>query len=103
MPETKEKYHHVPAKRKVKNNPIRTINLGEGIKGLYDTKRKVIVTYLFDKEKYTMKQAKEWVSKHKDDAAHHQVVANLVLVGAIDDFYKESKEEVIKALTNNDE
>lgn len=102
MPETTENYHRVPAKRKVKNNPIRTIDLGEGIKGLYDTKRKVIVTYLFDKEKYTMKQAKEWVSKHKDDAAHHQVVANLVLVGAIDDFYKESKEEVIKALTNND-
>lgn len=98
MPETKTNYHHVPAKRKVKNNPIRTIDLGEGIKGLYDTKRKMVVTYLFDKKRYTMKQAKEWVTKHKDNAAHHQVVANLALVGVIGDLYEQSKVEVIKTL-----
>lgn len=80
MPETTENYHRVPARRKVKGNPIRTINVSKGIKALYDTKRKVIVTYLFDRKKYTMKEAKEWVSKHKDNAAYRQIITNLDLV-----------------------
>jgi hypothetical protein len=83
MPETTENYHRVPTKKKVKGNPIRTINVSKGIKALYDTKRKIIVTYLFDVKKYTMKEAKEWVSKHKDSAAHRQIITNLNLVEEI--------------------
>jgi hypothetical protein len=75
MPETTEKYHRVPTgKRKKKGEKIRTIIISKAIKALYDVKRKVIVTYLFDKTKYTMKQAKEWVKKNKESALHQQLV-----------------------------
>ena len=75
MPEVTDKYIRIPSgKRKKKGEKIRTINISKGIKALYDVKRKVIVTYLFDKKKYTMKQAKEWVKKNKDNAIHQQLV-----------------------------
>lgn len=79
MPETTENYHHIPVAKKKEGNPLRTISLGKGVKAIYDYKRKIIVTYLFDVDKYTMKQAKEWVKKHKSSAAHLQVIDNLSL------------------------
>ena len=74
MPETTEQYHRVPTgKRKKKGEQIRTVTISKGIKALYDVKSKVIITYLFDKTKYTMKKAKEWVKKHKGSESHAEV------------------------------
>ena len=95
MPETTPNYHHVPVARKKKGNPLRTIGLGKGIKALYDYKRKVIVTYLFDVDQYTMKQAKDWVKRHKSSAALLQSAHNQYLTGAFADYI----EDVISLVT----
>ena len=66
MPETTENYHRIPVRRIARNADIRTITISEsrGIKALYDVKNKVIVTFLFDKKKWTMKEAKKWLRDH---------------------------------------
>jgi len=75
MPETTEQYHRVPTgKRKKKGEEVRTITISKNIKALYDTKNKVIITYLFNKKVYTMKDAKSWVKDHKESALHQQLV-----------------------------
>ena len=76
MPETTTTQHKVPVPgaRKKKGEKIRTINVGKDIKALYDANQKKIITYLFDKTKYTMKQAKEWVKQHKGSVLHQQLV-----------------------------
>ena len=75
MPETTENYRRVPTgKKKKKDAKIRTIKISKSIKALYDVKNKVIVTYLFDVNEYTMKEAKKWVKDHKDSAAHAALV-----------------------------
>jgi len=100
MPETTKNYHRVPVKRKTKDSVIRTINLGKGIKALYDVKRKVILTYIFDKTKYTMKQAKEWVKKRKDSASTLRAVQNLSLLDNMNEFYEESRKELSDILSS---
>lgn len=101
MPETTEKYHRVPATRKKKNAVIRTITVSKGIKALYDVKNKVIVTYLFDVKKYTMKKAKEWVKNHKDSGAYNRLVGNLTLIEDLNYLDAELKAEVMKVVKDN--
>jgi len=98
MPETTQQYHRIPAARKKKGNELRTISLGKGIKALYDIKRKMIVTYLFDRTKYTMKKAKEWVKKRKSSASHLQVVELLSLRKGWDKLYRDTRKETLDAL-----
>jgi len=98
MPETTQQFHRVPAEKKKKGNELRTITLGKGIKALYDPKRKLIVTYLFDKTKYTMKQAKEWVKSHNKSESHLQVVELLSLKNGWNELYRDTKREVLDAL-----
>lgn len=99
MPETTEKYHRVPTgRRKKKGENIRTITVSKGIKALYDTKNKVIITYLFDKNKYTMKQAKEWVKKHKDSAEHATLVELDYVLNKRDELLEQYKQEVMARL-----
>jgi len=95
MPETTENFHHVPVASKKKGNELRTITIGKGIKALYDPKRKIIVTYLFSVKQYTMKEAKQWVKKHKGNTAILQAVENMSLVKDIASLYRESKREVL--------
>ena len=74
MPETTEKYHHIPVSKKKKGAKIVTIAIGKGgIKALYDVKNKVILTYLFPVGKFTMKQARKWIKDHG-----HKIVASLL-------------------------
>lgn len=96
MPETTTNFHHVPAVNKKKGNKLRTITIGKGIKALYDTKRKLIVTYLFSVDQYTMKEAKQWVKKHSSSANISVEVASLVK--DIQALYRESKQEVLRIL-----
>lgn len=78
MPETTEHYHRVPTgKKKSKNAKIRTINISKGIKALYDVDTKAIITYIFDKDKYTMKEAKKWVKEHKENSSIMDVLIEL--------------------------
>lgn len=64
--EVTEDYIHIPVKRKKKNMELRTITITKGIKALYDVKNKMIVTYLFSKKNYTLKEAKKWVKEHSN-------------------------------------
>ena len=98
MPETTTSFHHVPANRKKKGNELRTISLGKGAQALYDPKRKVIVTYLFDKTKYTMKQSKERVKNHSKSEAHLQVVELLSIRKGWGKLYRDTKKETLAAL-----
>jgi hypothetical protein len=82
MPEVTEKYVRIPVKKPKKNAVIRTITLGKGIKALYDVKNKVILTYLFPTKKYTMKQAKEWIKKHKSNFDFFSQVAENKAIAA---------------------
>jgi len=99
MVETTENYHRIPVARKKKGAVIRTINIGKGIKALYDSKNKIILTYLFDVNKYTMKQAKEWVKEHKSSGSYSVMVENLSLVQDIKEVSKYRKEQVINKVT----
>jgi len=67
MPETTENYHRIPISDGHGGHEIKTITVseGEGIKALYCTDCKEIVTYLFDVDKWTMGEAQEWVEDHK--------------------------------------
>lgn len=69
MPETTENYHRIPVSSGHSNHELRTITVdsGKGIKALYCTDCKEIVTYLFDVDKWTMEEAREWVDSHKED------------------------------------
>ena len=70
-PETTDNYHRIPVSEGHDNHRIRTITISEekGIKALYCGECKVIVTYLFDVDKWSMEEAKKWVKEHKDDKA----------------------------------
>jgi len=68
-PETTENYHRVPVKGeegKHDGHEIKTIDVSkeDKIKGLYCVKCKTIITYLFDKDEWSMEDAKEWVEEH---------------------------------------
>lgn len=97
MPETTKNYHRIPVANKKKGNELRTITLGKGIKALYDPKRKVIVTYLFSVDKYTMKEAKQWIKKNKSSATVSAEVSSLV--EDVQALYRESKQEILKILS----
>ena len=67
MPETTENYHRIPVSSGHSDHEIKTITVSskDGIKALYCTDCKEIVTYLFDTDKWTMTEAQEWVDEHK--------------------------------------
>lgn len=75
MLETTDQYHRVKTGKPTKKDAeIRTIKIIEDIKAHYDFKNKVIIAYLFDVDKYTMKDAKKWVKDHKDSKSHATLV-----------------------------
>jgi HK97 family phage prohead protease len=71
-PEITENYIRIPVSEGHTEHKIRTINIStnEGIKALYCVDCKENVTYLFDKEKWTMTKAKKWVKEHEKKTAH---------------------------------
>jgi hypothetical protein len=66
-PEVTDTLVRLPVRDKVEGHEIRTIPISEadGISALEDTTDKEIVTYLFDKEKWTLESATKWVEGHK--------------------------------------
>ncbi|MDY6957672.1 MAG: hypothetical protein SVK08_00810 [Halobacteriota archaeon] len=68
-PEVTDEYIRIPApgeSGKHSGHRIRTIDISkdEGIKGLYCGECKVVTTYLFDKDKWSMSEAQDWVEEH---------------------------------------
>jgi HK97 family phage prohead protease len=68
-PEVTENYIRIPVpseEGKHGDHRIRTITISEKekIKALYCGECKVIITYLFDREKWDMERARRWVSEH---------------------------------------
>jgi AAA+ superfamily predicted ATPase len=66
-PETTENYIRIPVSEGHDGHRIRTITISaeKGIKALYCGECKVIITYLFDVDKFTMAEAQAWVQEHK--------------------------------------
>ncbi len=67
-PEETNDFIRIPVDRgNHEGHRIRTIDISEkeGIKALYCGTDKVIITYLFDKSKWTMERAKQWVKEHE--------------------------------------
>jgi len=104
MTEITETYHKVPTgKRKKKDEQIRTITVSKGIKALYGVQNKVIITYLFDKDKHTMKQAKEWVKKHKASTAYDILIEIDSIIDKRTKLLKYYKKEVMNRVEKLDE
>lgn len=99
MPETTKNFHRIPVATKKKGAKIRTITIGKGIKALYDAKNKIILTYLFSVKQYSMKEARDWVKRHKSSKAHLVMVDNLSLAKNIAENLKEMRKEVYKQVT----
>ncbi len=78
-PEVTDNYIRIPVKAeegKHDGHRIRTITISEekGIKALYCGEDKVVITYLFDKDKWNMDDAQAWVEEHsKDQKALSQI------------------------------
>lgn len=66
MPEIKGDYIHIPV-HNCKITSTITLSEKDGIKALYCGDDKKIATYLFDKNKWTMEKAKEWIKKHNKE------------------------------------
>jgi len=77
-PEVTENYVRIPVdKGDHEGHRIRTIAISaeKGIKALYCGECKAVITYLFDKDKWDVDEAKKWVADHKksvDDAIDHK-------------------------------
>jgi len=64
-PETTEEYHRIPVNDCTITATI-DIDKEKGIKALYCGDDKKVATYLFDKEQWSMAEAKAWVAENKD-------------------------------------
>jgi HK97 family phage prohead protease len=75
-PEVTENYVRIPVDSgDHEGHRIRTIEITEGIKALYCGECKKVITYLFDKDKYSVAEARAWIAAHKksvDDAIAHK-------------------------------
>ncbi len=84
MPEITENYIRIPnPKHKCDSKNIRTIDISKskGIKALYCLDHKKIKTYLFDKEKWSMEEAKKWVGEnatHIDEVVKPQFAKGFI-------------------------
>ena len=65
--ETTENYHRIPVSEGHGGHRIRTISISDeqGIRALYCGECREVITYLFDVDKWSMADAKRWVSEHK--------------------------------------
>jgi len=96
--EVTEDYIHIPVKRKKKNMELRTITITKGIKALYDVKNKVIVTYLFSKKNYTVKQAKKWIKEHSNIQTDELLMQLDSLLSRMQENDRTLHEEIKKAI-----
>jgi len=66
-PEVTENYIRIPVSPGHDGHRIRTITISasQGIKALYCGECKKVITYLFDKSKWTMERAQAWIREHK--------------------------------------
>ena len=77
-PEVTENYVRIPVdKGDHEGHRIRTIAISKekGIKALYCGECKKVITYLFDKDKWDVADARKWIKDHKksvDDAIDHK-------------------------------
>jgi hypothetical protein len=67
--ETTATFHRIPVLPPGPDAKLRTIAVSEkeGISALYDVTGKRIVTYLFDRKKWKLEDAKTWVDDHKPE------------------------------------
>lgn len=78
MPETTENYHRIPNPDHTETGcqKIRTMTVSaeKGIKALYCIDHKKIKTYLFDVDKWTMAEGRDWVEEHSGKTMDNQTL-----------------------------
>ncbi len=79
MVEITKSFIHLPVHNRDKNDKIVTISVSKSkqIKALYSVNRKIILTLLFDKKRWTLKKAQDWKKSHVS-----VIEATLVFAGA---------------------
>ena len=84
-PEETEDYIHLPAKGeegKHEGHKIRTMDIDaeKGIKGKYCIDCKKIISFMFDKSKWTMERAKKWMADHgKNISSYYEGMEEVTL------------------------
>lgn len=81
-PETTENTVRIPVDSgNHDGHKMRTIQVSkdEGIQALYCVTDKKILTYIFDKEKWDMDKAREWVNSHKSINLEHDISQSEIL------------------------
>jgi hypothetical protein len=58
---------------------------------------------MFDRKKYTMKEAKKWVKKHKSSKTHLTIVTNLALIEEMNEEFDLMKQQAIEELSGIEE
>lgn len=103
MPKIIERRHKVSTgKRKRKDSDIKTVDINEelGIKALYDIKNKIVLSYLFDKSKWSMKESKLWVEEYKSKSTFEVVARVNYLNSLLGERTKQAKEEIFEMVTS---
>lgn len=74
MPEVSNNYVRIPVAQDTPEDDIRTITLSadKGIKALYSVDRKLILTYLFESDKWNEAEANSWISAHRNMAKRNE-------------------------------
>ncbi|HAB53328.1 MAG TPA: hypothetical protein DCE80_14350 [Ignavibacteriales bacterium] len=105
MPEVTENLIRIPVKGeegKHDGHNIKTISISEtkGIQALYCIDDKVLITYLFDKNKWTMETAYTWIESHSKIYQNVQVEHKLFEISEVKVSKDESGNVVIKGYAN---
>ncbi|GAH75726.1 unnamed protein product, partial [marine sediment metagenome] len=101
-PEVTEDYVRIPVANKEEGDRIRTITISEdeGIKALYAGNRKVVLTYIFAKEKdWDLAKAKKWIEDHKKESGSSDIkdlLNGLISIKEVGRILSKENEELIK-------
>lgn len=101
-PEVTEDYIRIPVAERQEGDRIRTITISEdeGITALYAGNRKVVLTYIFAKEKnWDLAKAKKWVADHKKESGTGDIkdlLNGLISIKEVGRILSKENEELIK-------
>jgi len=101
-PEVTEDYIRIPVAERQEGDRIRTITISEdeGITALYAGNRKVVLTYIFAKEKnWDLAKAKKWVADHKKESGTEDIkdlLNGLISIKEVGRILSKENEELIK-------
>lgn len=97
-PETTDNYHRLPVSSGHGDHTIKTITISakKGIKALYCTDHKVVITYMFDTDKFTMEEAQAWIAEHSKAVDRYMETLEVKEVVEVVEETQETEEKVVE-------